>query len=95
MIECESGNKTANSISPSFLLSSGLRFWSRILILTFLDNEPIRLNKPLPPEIVFGFGVYYSNRNKIKKGRLRAVLLFHYKNMLPKNLILKMKKSNI
>lgn len=71
------------------------RFWSRILILTFLDNEPIRLNKPLPPEIVFGFGVYYSNRNKIKKGRLRAVLLFHYKNMLPKNLILKMKKSNI
>lgn len=47
------------------------RFWSRILILTFLDNEPIRLNKPLPPEIVFGFGVYYSNR-KNQEGQVEG-----------------------
>lgn len=77
------------------IFSAQLRFLPRIPVLTFLDNEPIRLNKPLPPEIVFGLGVYYSNRNEIKKGRFRAVQLFHYKNILPKNLIFKMKKNLI
>lgn len=55
------------------IFSAQLRFLPIIPVLNFLDNEPIRLNKPLPPEIVFGLSVYYSNRNEIKKGRFRAV----------------------
>lgn len=55
-----------------FCSVQAFRFLPRIPVLTFLDDEPRRLNKPLSPKIVFGLGVYYSNMNKIKKGRFQG-----------------------
>lgn len=62
-----------NKRHSSVLLSvQACRFLSRIPVLTSRNNEPVRWNKPLPPESCFLFWCSSSNRKEIKRSGFRG-----------------------